>query len=61
MTASAQPTITPTRSGHLQKVPQDHDLISFGGLGWPFGGELVVTRECTVLKETFNCLISSST
>ena len=60
MTASAQPTITPTpMRATMQKVPLDHDLIACGGRGSgkSFGGELVVARDSTVLKEKFNCLI----
>ncbi|WP_415409654.1 phage terminase large subunit [Synechococcus sp. A10-1-5-9] len=60
MTASAPQQITPTpMQATMQKVPLDHDLIACGGRGSgkSFGGELVVARDSTVLREKFNCLI----
>ena len=52
--------ITPTAmQAEMQRVPIDHDLIACGGRGSgkSFGGELVIARDSTVLKEKFNCLI----
>ena len=60
MTSSAPQTIRPTEmQATMQRVPIDHDLIACGGRGSgkSFGGELVVARDSTVLKERFNCLI----
>ena len=57
MTASAQNQITPTpMQATMQSVPLDHNLIACGGRGSgkSFGGELVVARDSTVLKERFN-------
>lgn len=43
----------------MQSVPLDHDLIACGGRGSgkSFGGELVIARDSTLLKDKFNCLI----
>ncbi len=60
MTASAQQTISPTpMQSDMQRVPMDHDLVACGGRGSgkSYGGELVVARDSTVLKEKFNCLM----
>ena len=60
MTTSAQQTISPTpMQSDMQRVPMDHDLVACGGRGSgkSYGGELVVARDSTVLKEKFNCLI----
>ena len=60
MTTSAQQAITPTpMQADMQRVPMDHDLVACGGRGSgkSYGGELVVARYSTVLKEKFNCLI----
>lgn len=60
MTSSAANQITPTpMQAEMQRVPLDHDLVACGGRGSgkSFGGELVVARDSTILKEQFNCLI----
>ena len=60
MSAALQPVITPApMQADMQRVPLDHDLVACGGRGSgkSFGGELVVARDSTVLKERFNCLI----
>ena len=59
-TATAPQAITPTpMHADMQSVPLDHNPVACGGLGSgkSFGGELVVARDSTVLKEMFNCLI----
>jgi phage terminase large subunit len=57
---TATATIQPTgMQSAMQRVPLDHDLIACGGRGSgkSFGGELVIARDSTLLKERFNCLI----
>lgn len=45
--------------GEIQRVPLDHDLIACGGRGSgkSFGGQQVIARDSTVLKEKLNSLI----
>lgn len=57
---TATTTIQPTgMQVEMMRVPLDHDLIACGGRGSgkSFGGELVIARDSTLLKEKFNCLI----